>query len=274
MDGNAARHIDAYIEYNNIVGMDDGGQMMSEAEFEAYKEKVREARKNRLYVHWRNANGQDCKTIGPASQCFCGHRYKNHAFDNVDSRQVHCKAMGKNGKRCKCKQFCYIPVFGSQDLKCLCKHSCHEHDPNGIQICTRPGCKCSGFQSKHHCNCGMTYMEHETVFESREEREAQGRPVDPKWMQEQSMAGGLGGLGADYQALADGQDLADMRNPQAIVGNLNEGNMVMAPGMRQAIKAQGMDPKYNAQGGPPPLRVTGGGMGGGGPQQIQYGGGS
>jgi len=25
-------------------------------------------------------------------------------------------------------------------------------------------------------------MEHETVFESREEREAEGRAVDPKWM--------------------------------------------------------------------------------------------
>jgi len=25
MDGNAGKHIDAYVEYNNIVGMDDGG---------------------------------------------------------------------------------------------------------------------------------------------------------------------------------------------------------------------------------------------------------
>ena len=30
MDGNAQKHIDAYVEYNNIVGMDDGGVMMSE----------------------------------------------------------------------------------------------------------------------------------------------------------------------------------------------------------------------------------------------------
>ena len=109
MDGNAQKHIDAYIEYNNIVGMDDGGVMMSEKEFEAYKAKVREARKNRLYVHWRNAYGVDCKTIGPASQCFCGHRYKEHNFDNVKTKQVHCKA-NKMGKKCKCKMFTYIPV--------------------------------------------------------------------------------------------------------------------------------------------------------------------
>jgi hypothetical protein len=30
--------------------------MMSEKEFEEYKERVREARKNRLYVNWRNQN--------------------------------------------------------------------------------------------------------------------------------------------------------------------------------------------------------------------------
>jgi len=37
MDGMGQKHVDAYIEYNNIVGDDDGGVMMSEAEFEAYK---------------------------------------------------------------------------------------------------------------------------------------------------------------------------------------------------------------------------------------------
>mmetsp|Transcript_103790 Transcript_103790/g.143563 ORF Transcript_103790/g.143563 Transcript_103790/m.143563 type:complete len:85 (+) Transcript_103790:106-360(+) len=84
--------------------------MMSEKEFEAYKKQVRESRKNRLYVHWRNRDGVDCKTIGPASQCFCGHRYKEHFFDNVKTREVYCRT---NNAKCKCKMFCYIPVFGS-----------------------------------------------------------------------------------------------------------------------------------------------------------------
>ena len=43
----------------------------------------------------------------------------------------------------------------------------------------------------------MTFNDHVTVFETREEREAQGRPVDPKWMQDENMAGGMGGLIAD-----------------------------------------------------------------------------
>lgn len=111
-------------------------------------------------------------------------------------------------------KFLLIYIVGSQDLKCLCKHSCHDHEPNGIRKCLKPGCKgCGGFSSKHHCNCGLTFNEHETVFESREERELAGRPVDPKWMQEQNMIGGMGGLTADYQSLVDGQDLKDMRNP-------------------------------------------------------------
>lgn len=81
--------------------------------------------------------------------------------------------------------FLLIYLVGSQDLKCLCKHSCHDHEPNGIRKCLKPGCKgCGGFSSKHHCNCGLTFNEHETIFESREERELAGRPVDPKWMQE------------------------------------------------------------------------------------------
>lgn len=40
---------------------------MSEKEFEEFKESVKGARKNRLYVKYRNADGVDCKSIGPAS---------------------------------------------------------------------------------------------------------------------------------------------------------------------------------------------------------------
>ncbi len=89
---------------------------MSEAEFEAYKLSVREKRKNRLYTHWRNMQtGNDCKSIGPASQCFCGHRYKDHFFDNVDNKNVYCRSQQK----CKCKLFCYIPICKSRSFSKL-----------------------------------------------------------------------------------------------------------------------------------------------------------
>ena len=53
--------------------------------------------------------GQDCRMMGPASKCFCGHRYKDHNFDNIESRKVHCKT-----SKCKCRSFSYIPI-------CKCK---------------------------------------------------------------------------------------------------------------------------------------------------------
>jgi len=59
--------VQAYLEYEQIVGNADGGKMLNEKEFEEFKENVKEARKNRLYVKYRNADGVDCKSIGPAS---------------------------------------------------------------------------------------------------------------------------------------------------------------------------------------------------------------
>lgn len=63
-------------------------------------------------MNWRSSQDVDCKSMGPASQCFCGHRFKEHFFDNIETREVYCKA-NKNGKKCKCKLFDYIPIFGS-----------------------------------------------------------------------------------------------------------------------------------------------------------------
>jgi hypothetical protein len=45
LDNQASKNIDAYLEYVNIVGDRDGGKMMSEKEFEEFKEKVKDARK-------------------------------------------------------------------------------------------------------------------------------------------------------------------------------------------------------------------------------------
>jgi hypothetical protein len=104
--------VQAYINYRNIVGDDDGGKMMTDEEFEAYKKKVAEARKNHLYVYWVNSKGYECKAIGPESMCFCGHRYKSHNFDNVKTKKVTCKT-----SKCKCPLFNYVPVYGSNDVK-------------------------------------------------------------------------------------------------------------------------------------------------------------
>ncbi len=67
MDSDASKHVQAYLEYNAIVGNADGGKMMNDKEFEEFKDGIREKRKHRLYAKWRNADGVDCKSIGPAN---------------------------------------------------------------------------------------------------------------------------------------------------------------------------------------------------------------
>jgi hypothetical protein len=193
------KHIQAYLNYRAIVGDDDNGKMMSEEEFEQYKKKVSEARKNHLYVYWTNIKNYDCKAIGPESMCFCGHRYKNHNFDNVKTKKVNCKTT-----KCKCPMFNYVPVYGSNDVKCLCKHSYTLHDPI-TKKCSK--CKtCKEFGSKFTCNCTNTYDDHATTIETREERLSQGKSVDPGWMTS-NLTAGIGGLNSFSGMMNDVYDL-------------------------------------------------------------------
>ena len=177
----AARDVQAYLDYYNIVGDDDGGKMMSEAEFEAYKKKVAYARANHLYVFYVNKKGEECKSIGPSSMCFCKHRFRNHNFDNIKTKKVNCK-------NCKCQMFNYIPVHGSLDIKCNCKHSYEDHDPNSKK-CLK-GCGCAKFSSNYTCDCRMPYDAHHTSIETREERMKRGKNVDSG----NNMIAGAGGL--------------------------------------------------------------------------------
>ena len=50
-------------------------------------------------------------------------------------------------------------IVGSQDFKCLCKHSHSEHDSISRK-CFRAKCQCAQFISKHSCNCGLQYPDH------------------------------------------------------------------------------------------------------------------
>jgi hypothetical protein len=137
-------------------------------------------------VYWRNSTGFDCKSVGPESMCFCGHRYKNHNFDNVKTKKINCKT-----SKCKCPLFNYIPVYGSNDVKCLCKHSYSLHDVVTKKCSKCTACSCFG--SKFTCNCTEPFDDHETIIETREERMKSGRAVDPTWMGE-NMNAAVGGL--------------------------------------------------------------------------------
>ena len=47
-------HVEAYREYNKLVGEADGGTLLKEPEYRALQARAAEAAKNRLFVFWRN----------------------------------------------------------------------------------------------------------------------------------------------------------------------------------------------------------------------------
>ncbi|CAL1547803.1 unnamed protein product [Lymnaea stagnalis] len=177
--GTSGASVDAYLEYRRIVGDDDGGQMFTPEEYEAYKRKVIPQRiKNRLYTCYTSPSGMDCKLIGPETPCFCTHRYKQHKTDFEEipkERPIHlpCRVSG-----CPCASYHYVPTNGSQCIRCVCKHLADEHNPKAPFVCRRGGCtKCTGFKSSFTCSCGSTHNDHRMIVETAQEREARGHPL-------------------------------------------------------------------------------------------------
>jgi len=88
---------------------------------------------------------------------------------NPKNKRVKCKA-----PRCKCKCFLYIPVHGSYDFKCLCKHSYKDH---GVITTKCKQCPCTKFDSRWSCSCGLQFNHHETVIKTYQEKMESGEPM-------------------------------------------------------------------------------------------------
>eukprot|EP00727_Mastigamoeba_balamuthi_P013917 m51a1_g9148 hypothetical protein (377) ;mRNA; f:94456-96109 len=226
-----------YIEYHNIVGDADGGVPLTEEQYKVFKQRALEARLHRLYVSWRSrVTGIDCHLIGPATRCFCTHSYKSHATDDWQERKIKCKVKG-----CKCQGYEYIPVHGTFRIKCRCKHFFDEHNVRGTHACLRDGCACTAFYSPMSCSCGEKWEAHYTAIESREERQAAGRPVD-------NLCGGgegyeaLGGI-TGFSSLVDGierQDLSGIGrlSPEAEQRPIGRVRSVAAQSEPQVVKSR------------------------------------
>lgn len=85
---------------------------------------------------------------------------------------MKCKTAG-----CKCLDFQYLPIYGSQDFKCSCKHSYQVHDPSK-RACK--SCPCKQFVSNYSCSCGQKYGQHSTVSEKGKEKEQKGEVVNAR----------------------------------------------------------------------------------------------
>lgn len=191
LDRSAASAVDAYFEYRSIVGDDDNGKLFTPEEYEAYKKKVLPNRiKNRIYVSWTNQSGMDCKLIGPETQCFCQHRYKQHKTDFEGSvsnnSELKCKVIG-----CGCSGYHYIPKNGNLNIKCHCKHESSQHIARDPNKCKK--CPCPGFQTSYRCGCGSLVAEHSMIVETRDERLKRGHPVS-KYETPYAAMGGLTGM--------------------------------------------------------------------------------
>ncbi|XP_053465051.1 protein FAM221A isoform X4 [Nycticebus coucang] len=150
-----AAAVDEYLEYRRIVGEDDGGKLFTPEEYEEYKRKVLPMRlQNRLFVSWQSPTGMDCKLVGPETLCFCTHRVTG----------------------CQCKAYHYVPLNGTQPIRCRCKHFADQHSAAPGFTCNACS-KCSGFHSCFTCACGQPAYAHDTIVETKQERLAQGKPV-------------------------------------------------------------------------------------------------
>jgi len=165
-------------------GAPPGAKKMMNAELLAAEEAIRTG----LYGVWRNASSchDFCGRVGPKSRCFCGHEGCDHAWGKGK------KSLRPACTKCPCKGFQYIPrrpeEVGEYWLprrrgfdvniwraKCKCQHGHEDHDPNfgGCRLCG-----CTSFSSAWECVvCDGKWEDHETLWETEDERRIQGRPV-------------------------------------------------------------------------------------------------
>ncbi|KAM9824086.1 protein FAM221A [Neosynchiropus ocellatus] len=176
LEKSATEAVDEYLEYRRIVGDDDGGALFTPEQYEAYKRKMIPQRmKNRLFVSFGVPGSIDCRLVGPETQCFCSHRYKQHKtdFEEVPSERpltLPCKVAG-----CQCVAYEYVPQNGSVQVRCRCKHLPEDHSEAAGHSCKK--CQCPGFESPAGCGCGQPNTSHKTLVETKAERTARGFPV-------------------------------------------------------------------------------------------------
>ncbi|CAF3780682.1 unnamed protein product [Rotaria sp. Silwood1] len=199
LPSNAAAHVDAYFEYQAIVGDDDGGKLFTPEEYEEYKRRVLPMRlHNRLYVSWVNPHGMDCILVGPQHKCLCRHKYSEHKTDFVEIRTerpilISCRQHG-----CRCVSFEYVAnTSGTSDPNCRCKHSLEHHATRSPYKCQK-NCNCTGFSAPFTCSCGEPAYNHITLVETKEEREKRGHPTG--YATPYKAMGGLTG----FSSLAEG----------------------------------------------------------------------
>eukprot|EP01066_Platyproteum_vivax_P012667 Platyproteum_vivax@DN5755_c0_g1_i2.p1 len=139
-----------------------------------------------LYAVWRSPQGDDCFRLGAGAKCFCGHKFEQHVFHGKRDLLPKCN-------ECKCKGYRFVPQrpeevgewwlprrkefnIHTYRAKCKCKHTHEEHECNPPFYCKK--CGCGAFNSAFLCiGCDKHWEDHETIFETGQERKQAGRPI-------------------------------------------------------------------------------------------------
>ncbi|KAM5272025.1 protein FAM221A isoform 5-T5 [Ctenodactylus gundi] len=146
-------------------------------------------------------------------------RYKQHKTDFEVIPQQHPIALPCRVPGCQCRAYHYVPLNGTQPVRCRCKHFADQHSavPGfACNVCS----KCSGFHSCFTCACGQPAYTHDTVVETKQERLAQGKPVG----QDVPYAA-MGGL-TGFSSLAEGYMRLD---DSGVVGTSSQDSSLRRP---------------------------------------------
>ncbi|KAM5189535.1 protein FAM221A isoform 5-T5 [Callospermophilus lateralis] len=146
-------------------------------------------------------------------------RYKQHKtdFETIPQQRpidLPCRVTG-----CQCRAYLFVPLNGTQPIRCRCKHFADQHSPAPGFTCNACS-KCSGFHSSFTCACGQPAYAHDTVVETKQERMAQGKPVG----QDVPYAA-MGGL-TGFSSLAEGYMRLD---DSGIVGTSSQDSSLRRP---------------------------------------------
>ncbi|KAA6400118.1 MAG: hypothetical protein EZS28_004353 [Streblomastix strix] len=130
-----------------------------------------------------------CSRIGPKCKCFCGHFFADH-----DKNPCARKGASTKCHTCECKRFEFVPMRPEEvgdwwlprrkdfnvtkwRAKCKCGHTHEEHSPGVSKFCKK--CGCGQWQAHYNCpNCERMGGDHETEWETRDERKQKGFKID------------------------------------------------------------------------------------------------
>eukprot|EP00742_Colponemidia_sp_Colp-10_P008932 GILJ01009706.1.p1 GENE.GILJ01009706.1~~GILJ01009706.1.p1 ORF type:complete len:336 (+),score=3.11 GILJ01009706.1:101-1009(+) len=204
-----------------------------------------------IYAVWRcSRNDMDCTRVSNESKCFCGHAFEQHDIHPFRRKpSTACQT-------CPCRQYNFCPSRPEEigewwlvrrkgfniltyRAKCNCKHTHEEHDPNGAHRCR--SCRCPSFASNFLCvSCECHYEDHETVFETEEERIRQNKPVGRDFLPLAEAPAIQSAVFGDLMSWRPEDSTLDCNREGDVLQRLRENALSMHP---QSVRVQPVQPR-------------------------------